>query len=404
MPDSPQPTSPPPSVACSGALPLRHPAVFSGTDEQDVNDWLSTYERVSLHNRWDDTAKLNAVIFYLAGVAHLWFKNHEADFQSWSAFKTSFAEVFGRPAVHKLRAEQRLRERAQQPGETFTCYIEEVLDLCKRVDASMPENDKLKHILKGIADDIFQMLIAKSPRTVAELINLCQSYDELRRQRDLTRRPSVADETLSSMTVFSDRSPLLTQIQAFVREEVARQLSLLPFAELPQQQPLPQQPPTQLAPTLRRVIEEQVAEALPMQHQQSPVAAPLTYASVAAQPPRQPLVALHPRPLPPVHHPVHRPPPAFANPWRTQDNRPICYACGIPGHVARLCRRRMLHSDGFAQSPPYADVQPFHDTSFSRQSNRPPAERPVLTRRSPSPRRRSLSPMRRRPSPTQEEN
>lgn len=52
MPDSPQPTSPPPSVACSGAVPQRHPAVFSGTDEQDVNDWLATYERVSLHNRW----------------------------------------------------------------------------------------------------------------------------------------------------------------------------------------------------------------------------------------------------------------------------------------------------------------------------------------------------------------
>ena len=45
--------------------------------------------------------------------------------------------MFGRPAVRKLQAEQPLRERAQQAGESFTSYIEDVLNLGKKADATM---------------------------------------------------------------------------------------------------------------------------------------------------------------------------------------------------------------------------------------------------------------------------
>lgn len=75
--------------------------------------------------------------------------------------------------MRKLRAEQRLRTRAQKTGETFTSYIEDVLDLCKRIEPSMAEADKIKHVMKGIDDDAFQMLLARDPRSVADVVNLC---------------------------------------------------------------------------------------------------------------------------------------------------------------------------------------------------------------------------------------
>lgn len=55
--------------------------------------------------------KLNNVIFYLLDVANVWYKNHETDFQTCSAVKASFVDVFGRSAMRQLRAEQRLRAR-----------------------------------------------------------------------------------------------------------------------------------------------------------------------------------------------------------------------------------------------------------------------------------------------------
>ncbi|XP_077512633.1 uncharacterized protein LOC144123737 [Amblyomma americanum] len=273
MPKDSSPTSAalPPTVVCAGALRQRDSAVFSGTGDHDVEDWLTSYERVSTHNKWDDALKLNNVIFYLTDVANLWYRNHEAGITSWSAFKQNFADVFGRSAVRKLRAEQLLRARAQLPGENFTSYIEDVVDLCSRADSSMPERAKIDHILKGIDDDAFQMLLAKNPATVVNVIAQCQSYDELRKRRLLTRSPLSNPEPLGALTSDSDHSTLLPQIKQFVREEVARQLSLI--------HPSPDAP-SPLGFSLHRVIREQVAEALPTLSEVHSVP-PLSYTEAA---------------------------------------------------------------------------------------------------------------------------
>lgn len=163
------------------------------------------------------------------------------------------------------------------------------------------------------------------------------------------------------MTSDSDQSPLLPQIKQFVRK-VARQLSLV------HQSP---DAASSLVPSLQRVIREQVAEALPTLPEipsvpplsyaeaaahyspSTPVAAPLMYAAMAARPrpvafpPSQPV--LRPAPVPPAA-PLHPPSSPHYNPWRAPDNRPICFSCGFPGHVARLCHCRMVTPPAFAPS------------------------------------------------------
>ncbi|XP_077541282.1 uncharacterized protein LOC144153528 [Haemaphysalis longicornis] len=259
-----------PPIVCSGAIRERDPPMFYGDDDQDVEDWLASYERVSAHNRWDDRMKLNNVPFYLKRLAEMWYLNHGADLQSWSAFKTDFMKVFGRPAVRKLLAEQLLRERAQNKGETFTSYIEDVIGLCKRADPSMSEADKIKHLLKGIDDDAFQMLLSKDPQTVGDVINWCQSFDELRKQRLLTRRSaSQPGEPLSGLVVGSEESSLMPRIQDFIRQEIARQLSLLSCAPATVSAP-------PLSSTPQQAIREQFADALPSACPSGPVAAPIS--------------------------------------------------------------------------------------------------------------------------------
>ncbi|XP_077483210.1 uncharacterized protein LOC144093551 [Amblyomma americanum] len=409
-PLAPQPPAAP--LVCSGTPRQRDPAVFSGLGDSDVEDWLASYERVSTHNRWDDAMKLNNVIFYLADVANLWFRNHEAYIATWSTFKTSFTEVFGRPGVRKLRAEQRLRERAQQPGETFTSYIEDVVDLCKRVNSDMTEADKIQNIMKGIDEDAFQMPLAKQPATVASVISLCQSYEELRKQRVLTRRTVQPADVLSADVETAGGQQLRHDIQKFIREEIARQLALISGVR---------NPPPVLSPTLQQTIRAQVAEALPPLPQQ-PVAVPLTYAAVLARPPSHPLSPFQDATQAP---PPSTPPPDFsyraqvAQPsplftpavshygrlWRTRDNRPICFACGFAGHVARYCRRRpsspadVLPPSAYGSyiQPPRVQADPLPPAfSTNRQA--------ATSHRSSSPRRRSLSPMSRRASPSAAEN
>ncbi|XP_077530893.1 uncharacterized protein LOC144142936 [Haemaphysalis longicornis] len=200
----PTPAGQVPPIVCPGTIRPRDPASFSGLDDRDVEDWLSTFERISTHNKWDDAMKLNNVGFSFTHLAELWFNNHRREMSTWAEFKERFMKAFGRPEVRKLQAEQRLRVRAQKTGEYFMSYIEDVVDLCKRVDPSMLETEKVKHILKGIDDDAFQMLLSKDPRTVSDVIRLCQSYDELRKQRAFTRRPLGQNEPLASLAVDLD--------------------------------------------------------------------------------------------------------------------------------------------------------------------------------------------------------
>ncbi|XP_049514269.1 uncharacterized protein LOC125941309 [Dermacentor silvarum] len=102
---------------------------------------------------------------------------------------------------------------------------------------------------------------------------------KLKKQHNLTRQPVSTADSLSSLVAVADHSPLLQQIQDFVREKVGRQYSLVPFA---------QEPSCRMPPTLRTLIAEEVAQAVPVAHHQHPVAAPLTYAQ-AAQPVAAPL-------------------------------------------------------------------------------------------------------------------
>lgn len=442
---SPQPAP----IMCSGVLLQREPAHFTGEDDTDAQDWLTSYERVSIHNKWDDTMKLNNVDLYLDKVARLWFRNNTTDTRTWTDFKARFLAAFARPAVRKLQAEQRLRKRAQEEDEAYTSYIEDVVDLCRRVNPAMPECNKIEHILKGIEDYAFQMLLGKNPQTVSEVTNLCLSYDELRKQRVFTRqRPSPNDDfsrgSLSSLTLPPDLSCLLPHIQQFVREEVTRQISLLPSAPVTAG-PLP--------PTVRRLVRQQVAETLPSFDQPPPLSAPVTsavtapFASPSTVPFAQPVAApLEPQlavPLaPPVATPLaspetlplsyagvvrqlqpgafqpyyrtpdlrtmayNRPPAQTPNPWRTPDNRPICYACCTPGHVARLCRRRPSFSNNAPyQAPAYGPQQYFARVdTCPTPSSYPVDQQPFPRRRSSSPRSRSLSPMRPRQTPPTEGN
>lgn len=63
-------------MGSSAEMPQQHstlwlPAVcqedqptFSGMEVEDINDWLNSFERVSHHNNWDATTKLNDVVSY----------------------------------------------------------------------------------------------------------------------------------------------------------------------------------------------------------------------------------------------------------------------------------------------------------------------------------------------------
>lgn len=365
----------------------RDPPPFSGTADEDVSDWLAQYHRVSSHNAWDETAKLANVVFFLKGTALQWFENHEATLTSWSTFCDCITKLFGRPSQRKHYALQRLSTRAQLPGETCTCYVEDVLFLCRRVDAAMTEVDKVNHIMKGIADDLFNFLAPKSPKTVAEIVEECGKFEEMR-----NRRLSSGFQRLPQTLATS--SPCDTQsLLDLVRRVVAEEIQSIMYASPPAPFARPQtyaQPNDTVAPI---TLPAPGTEDMFCPQNTTPASRP-TYAQVCASRPWQPGLRYAPR-FDPPQLASDGPPPytgsSRTNIWRTPDGRPICYYCRSPGHILRYCRRRPA-------SPPleHETSAPFQDSrSFPRQSSSGYEAGPRRSR-SPSPyprRRRSSSPM-----------
>ncbi|GBO18338.1 hypothetical protein AVEN_102868-1 [Araneus ventricosus] len=162
----------------------RTPCIFSGDDnQQDVNNWLRDFQRTATYNHWDDQMCLANVIFYFAGTARQWFDNNEDTFTNFTTFKNSLSNAFCRTEDLRRQAERLLLTRTQQIGEMSESYIQDVLSLCRKANPSMSEDEKVAHLMKGIAEDLYQTLLVQDFRRVDEFVKRCREIESLRRRR-----------------------------------------------------------------------------------------------------------------------------------------------------------------------------------------------------------------------------
>lgn len=358
------------------------------TDGVDVEDWLKMYERVSGHNRWDPTLMLANIGYYLRGTPQVWYETTEHDLTSWDDCKSRLKELFGQPEGRQLAAKKELATRAQTTTESYVSYIQDVLSLCMKADAQMTEADKVGHVLKGIADDAFHLLLCKDCTTVSAIIKECQKFEQAKSRRitaPFTRLPNTAPTSSCEDPVPSRRqSP----------SDVGRDA------------------PEGLTRVIRRELEAMAPASL-FQHasQSSHPSIPLIQAVV-----RQEIENLGIRSVCAVDHPGRHETPFrtasrntyrtsnYRNPaeWRTRDDRPICFNCHRAGHVARYCQSRPLRPT----RRPYPDFQYANDAPRSFSPRRQPHDAarisPSRIDRSPSPQRRQSRspPFRRSSSPT----
>ncbi|UYV62287.1 hypothetical protein LAZ67_2000001 [Cordylochernes scorpioides] len=302
----------------------RDPTVFSGERGEDSQRWLSDFQRVARYNKWDDSMCLANVIFYLTGTAKCWFENFEEILNSWEEFKIKFCEIFGNKEDTARKAENILRTRAQTSGQNVESYIQEVLLLCKQSNPRMSEGEKVSHLIKGVAEEVYQALVGKDISTVDQFVAFCRRFEAFKRMRVAPPRFN----RLPNVTTISTAEPenLEALIRRIVREEVQKFMA----------------PPSTFAaqdidtpsPDLRDVIRSEIQQTL------APISAP-----------RQPESFRPRRQYLPQNDQGYRrrtegPPNNQRTQWRTEDDRPICFHCGRPGHVARYCRdRRQAFAD-----------------------------------------------------------
>ncbi|GFV86132.1 CCHC-type domain-containing protein [Trichonephila clavipes] len=155
----------------------------------------------------------------------------------------------------------------------------------------MKEDEKVSHLMKGVAEDIYQALLTREINDTASFIKWCNYIEDMKQKRvgrpRFERLPNVVP--VASLTDETDLVSLIRTI--IVQDEVERVLA-----------------PVSTKPT----------ETRPRP----------TYAAVNRK----------------YRVPVQKfpPEPRKTDVWRTADNRPVCFHCGRPGHVMRYCREKRL--------------------------------------------------------------
>ncbi|KAH8035243.1 hypothetical protein HPB51_004484 [Rhipicephalus microplus] len=209
------------SAPTSSAPQLRDVRPFAGRPDEDAEAWLIYYKRVSAANKWDAASQLLYVAFFLTDSALMWYENREETLTTWDRFVSEIKERFGDPTTIKKRAEQTLMQRAQVPGETCTTYIEEVIKLCRTIDPGMSEEDKVGHILKGIAEDVYSFLIAKDTLTsVTDVIRHCRTFEQPKTRRITPKFGRLPNVTTITSIDSNQALNLASTIRQIVREEL----------------------------------------------------------------------------------------------------------------------------------------------------------------------------------------
>lgn len=276
-------------------------------------------------------------------------------------------------------------------------YAEDMARLFRRGDPAMSEEKKVRHLMRGVKEQLFAGLVRNPPATVGDFVreatmmerslqqgtmqygrqsNLaaCTSSFDERALRELVR--SVVREELQALQQ-GDCRPTFAAVTDVIRDEVRRAMA-------PVTPPEVQCPVTTYTDGLRTPASAVDHPAITYRDVLcTPVSAPPQITPAVTQPFRHVI-------NPATRYEVRRPERKAAV-WRTSDNRPLCYHCGEAGHVLRHCPYRRMGLRGFspdARRPRYGE-RPREIEEYLSAHELSPASNAAHQPRSSSPRRYS---------------
>ncbi|XP_077528266.1 uncharacterized protein LOC144139914 [Haemaphysalis longicornis] len=347
----------------------RTPKVFYGDSFEDGEDWLDQFERVANFNGWNEQHKLHNVYYALEESARTWFENHEATLTPWNEFRRRFLATYA-CTDRREKAESALQARNQRPNESVTMYVEDMARLFRRADPAMSEEKKLRHLMRGVKQDVFAGLVRNPPQSISAFLSEATAIERALLQRARQYSRDITFMSSDAPSVEQGNGGLRELVRSIIREELQKlhgvqQLQTsMPLAEAIRREVRQAvgAPETYEAPQRQYGVPQEPYGVPQQQTQVASYAAALRESdryvapTLAAATP-QTTLGLRPRTMLTVDD-ARRP--RKSDEWRTPDQRPLCFHCGEASHIYRACPYRRLGLRGFpphAPRPRYATVR-----------------------------------------------
>lgn len=215
--------------------------------------------------------------------------------------KSSFT---GRHAAEITRL--RLENRVQLPSESPEQNYYDVLQLCARVDPAMKEEDRVRHLLRGLRADALEKMVLANPTSSGEFLQILQRINH------------------AALMAHAHSSPLNSYLPANVTQPWS---AAIPGESIATQRTLVSAPVREHQDAVATCISD-------AQHHRRDAAGNLELKALAES-----IKSLANR-LKAVEDEVRRPPTQW--PPRTSrggDGPSRCYYCHRLGHIARQCHR-----------------------------------------------------------------
>lgn len=154
---------------------------FSGHSSENVERFFKRIKNtIRVTDDADNRAFLEMIRGKLTHSAGLWFDKNEASFPTWLDFETAFRNrYFPTNLADTIFA--KLKCRKQQPGESFTSYSDDVLELCHDFAPDLPDRVVIHHLMSGLHPELKIELSrrASSLQTLDEFLKHAQIEQDL---------------------------------------------------------------------------------------------------------------------------------------------------------------------------------------------------------------------------------
>ena len=313
------------------------PPTFGGDLHEDPVDWMELFEGHAVLNNWDDRDKYRSFFMFLRKPARYWFKSLMSRAEApvaWEGLKNQFLLHY-RPADYLHSLTEKLNNRYQEPGESLQGYYNEIIGLCDQIDPRMSEDDKLRHIFRGLDKRAYEVLY---PAVCATGYTADNFYHQVMRYQN--RQPK------GHKRLFEDQQGVASTSSCFL-------VNSIKSAEPPAKKQIVEDKDKFVTKQeLKAFLEETVKSVTEALKSGATAESPVVNANRS-------------------HATQNRAVNFERRKWpRTDDGRPICMRCNKPGHIARYCKSRLPSKEGSPSPRPSSTDSKRDDVSPSKRTER----------------------------------
>ena len=162
-------------------------ALLYGGDVADcgsAKDFSKRFEIQATQYGWDDAMKIQNFPLYLTSTAKKWHSLFMSDHKSlqteptWAGCLTAFQTAF-KSHLTEEELESKLRNRKKNFAESIEDYYYSVLKLCNRLDKNMPDERKVKYLLKGLSHTTAVQIFNQHPTRPSDVMDLLRRQEKL---------------------------------------------------------------------------------------------------------------------------------------------------------------------------------------------------------------------------------